>query len=76
MKSCSTWMRRTAASPVAVRMTGDAGGIAAASRITVAGRIDATGSFCGLGDRLRTLDGGRARMMPLCGGAAAVLSGW
>ncbi len=30
----------------------------------------------GLGDCLRTLAGGRARMMPLCGRAAAASSGW
>ncbi len=49
--------------------TGDGG--------TTAARCSATrGIDGGLGGRLRTLAGGRVRMMPLCGMAAASSLGW
>ncbi len=67
LNSCNTWMRQIVASSATIRMTGFAGGIAYAGRIVVAGRTVNVGSSCGLGDRLRTLVGGRVRMMPLCG---------
>ncbi len=76
LKSCSPWMRRTAAFSATIRINGVYGGIAAAGRIATAGGIAVAGSSFGLRDRLRTLAGGRARMMPLCGGAAAVSPGW
>ncbi len=58
-------------------MTSTDGRIDIVRKIVVVGRISAIGGTVGgLGDRLRTLAGGRARMMPVCGCVAAVVFGW
>ncbi len=78
-------MRRSAASSGAFGARGVAGGMFAGRLAysgcdvvggTAAAWCAATGGIIGgLGDRLRALAGGRARMMPLRGWAAAASSG-
>ncbi len=80
-------MRIAAASSAMIMTSGAAIGMISGSRAASAGSTAAGGTTAagcslagsiagGLGDRLRTLAGGRARMMPLCRLAAIASSGW
>ena len=80
-------MRSDSASSFAVGTSGAASGMIVGCRFasagctgvggTTAAGCSATGGIAGgLEDRLRTWAGERARMMPLCGMAAAASLGW
>jgi len=87
LKSRSTSVRSASASSAASMTSGAASGMIAGGRFASAGCTGAGGTTAvgfpaiggiavRLGDRMRTLVGGRARMMPKCGMAAAASPSW